>query len=77
MYIFPPFIGNKADVKKYKLPTLERPFTSVQVHSANAKSKIIESKFYDIGSGMPGELEKRSCYDPQTLQRMNIHSLIL
>nr|BAK08421.1 putative papain-like cysteine prorease [Plasmodium fieldi] len=47
--------GNKEDVKKYKLPSLERPFTSVQVHSANAKSKIIESKFYDIGSSMPAQ----------------------
>nr|BAK08433.1 putative papain-like cysteine prorease [Plasmodium simiovale] len=47
--------GNKEDVKKYKLPSLERPFTSVQVHSANAKLKIIESKFYDIGSSMPAQ----------------------
>ncbi|GAB65026.1 serine-repeat antigen [Plasmodium cynomolgi strain B] len=47
--------GNQEDVKKYKLPPLDRPFTSVQVHSANAKSKIIESKFYDIGSSMPAQ----------------------
>ncbi|KJP86516.1 hypothetical protein AK88_03807 [Plasmodium fragile] len=47
--------GNKEDVKKYKLPALDRPFTSVQVHSANTKSKIIESKFYDIGSSMPAQ----------------------
>ncbi|VUZ93830.1 serine-repeat antigen (SERA) [Plasmodium vivax] len=74
--------GNKADVKKYKLPTLERPFTSVQVHSANAKSKIIESKFYDIGSGMPaqcsaiatncflsGSLEIEHCYHCTLLEK--------
>nr|BAK08464.1 putative papain-like cysteine prorease [Plasmodium coatneyi] len=55
---------NKEDVKKYKLPPLERPFTSVQVHSANAKSKIIESKFYDIDSSMPAQCDliARNCF---------------
>ncbi|EUD66840.1 hypothetical protein C922_02825 [Plasmodium inui San Antonio 1] len=47
--------GNKEDVKKYKLPSLDRPFTSVQVHSVNTKSKIIESKIYDIDRSIPAQ----------------------
>ncbi|CAA9986777.1 cysteine protease, putative [Plasmodium knowlesi strain H] len=74
--------GNEEDVKKYKLPSLERPFTSIQVHSANAKSKIIESKFYDLGSSMPakcdliamncflkGSLDIEQCYHCTLLEK--------
>ncbi|CAA9986776.1 cysteine protease, putative [Plasmodium knowlesi strain H] len=43
----------KADVRKYKLPSLERPFTSIQVYTADAKEGIIETKNYALGADIP------------------------
>ncbi|SOV20635.1 serine repeat antigen 7 [Plasmodium sp. DRC-Itaito] len=45
------------DVKKYRIPQLERPFTSIQVHTVNTKYGIIESKNYDINSDIPEQCE--------------------
>ncbi|SPJ08319.1 serine repeat antigen 6 [Plasmodium sp. DRC-Itaito] len=41
------------DVRKYKIPTLERPFTSIQVYTANSKAGVIETKNYNIKTDIP------------------------
>nr|BAK08432.1 putative papain-like cysteine prorease [Plasmodium simiovale] len=43
----------KADVRKFKIPQLERPFTSIQVYTADVKSGVIESKNYALGADIP------------------------
>ncbi|SBS81840.1 serine-repeat antigen (SERA) [Plasmodium ovale curtisi] len=43
----------KADVRKFRIPQLDRPFTSIQVYKANVKEGIIESKNYVIASEIP------------------------
>nr|BAK08386.1 putative papain-like cysteine prorease [Plasmodium malariae] len=47
--------GNKVDVKKYKIPVLDKTFSSVQVHTANAEKNLIESKNYHISSVIPDQ----------------------
>ncbi|GAB65025.1 serine-repeat antigen [Plasmodium cynomolgi strain B] len=43
----------KADVRKFKIPQLERPFTSIQVYTADVKAGLIESKNYALGADIP------------------------
>ncbi|CAG9482677.1 unnamed protein product [Plasmodium vivax] len=45
--------GTKADVRKFKLPQLERPFSSIQVYTADVKAGLIESKNYALGADIP------------------------
>nr|BAK08481.1 putative papain-like cysteine prorease [Plasmodium fragile] len=45
--------NTKADVRKFKIPQLERPFTSIQVYTADAKAGIIESKNYALDADIP------------------------
>ncbi|ETW45320.1 hypothetical protein PFUGPA_00214 [Plasmodium falciparum Palo Alto/Uganda] len=45
------------DVKKYKIPKLDRPFTSIQVYTVNTEHGLIESKNYDINSEIPEQCE--------------------
>ncbi|SOV73690.1 serine repeat antigen 7 [Plasmodium sp. gorilla clade G3] len=45
------------DIKKYKIPKLERPFTAIQVYTVNTKHGLIESKNYDINSDIPEQCE--------------------
>ncbi|KYO02994.1 serine repeat antigen 6 [Plasmodium reichenowi] len=42
-----------SDVRKYRIPTLERPFTSIQVYTANSKAGVIETKNYNIRTDIP------------------------
>ncbi|GAB65023.1 serine-repeat antigen [Plasmodium cynomolgi strain B] len=46
---------NKADVRKYRLPNLERPITSIQVHSVMVQEDtvIYTSKDYSIKNDIP------------------------
>ncbi|SOV20074.1 serine repeat antigen 6, putative [Plasmodium sp. gorilla clade G2] len=41
------------DIRKYRIPTLERPFTSIQVYTANPKAGLIETKNYNIRTDIP------------------------
>ncbi|ETW39031.1 hypothetical protein PFAG_00216 [Plasmodium falciparum Santa Lucia] len=42
-----------SDVRKYRIPKLERPFTSIQVYTANSKAGVIETKNYNIRTDIP------------------------
>ncbi|SCL97488.1 serine repeat antigen 3, putative [Plasmodium chabaudi chabaudi] len=67
--------GHKKDVKQFRLPDLSKEPTSIQIFTANAEEKIIESKTYDIDKNIPekcsaisancflgGSLNIESCY---------------
>nr|BAR42446.1 putative papain-like cysteine prorease [Plasmodium vivax] len=51
---------NKADVKKYKVPELERPITSIQVHSVliQEDTVIYKSKDYSVKTDIPEKCEQ-------------------
>ncbi|CAD2096871.1 hypothetical protein YYG_05015 [Plasmodium vinckei petteri] len=48
------------DVRKYRLPQLDRPFTSIQVYKANTKQGIIETKNYVLKNAIPEKCSKIS-----------------
>nr|BAK08452.1 putative papain-like cysteine prorease [Plasmodium hylobati] len=47
----------KADVRKFKIPQLERPFTSIQVYTADVKAGFIETKNYALGADIPAKCD--------------------
>lgn len=49
----PSAASTKADVRKFKIPQLERPFTSIQVYTADVKAGFIESKNYALEADIP------------------------
>nr|BAR42409.1 putative papain-like cysteine prorease [Plasmodium vivax]BAR42422.1 putative papain-like cysteine prorease [Plasmodium vivax] len=51
---------NKADVRKYKVPELERPITSIQVHSVliQEDTVIYKSKDYSVKTDIPEKCEQ-------------------
>nr|BAR42517.1 putative papain-like cysteine prorease [Plasmodium chabaudi chabaudi] len=48
------------DVRKYRLPQLDRPFTSIQVYKANTKEGILETKNYVLKNAIPEKCSKIS-----------------
>ncbi|ETB57082.1 hypothetical protein YYC_04927 [Plasmodium yoelii 17X] len=48
------------DVRKYRLPQLERPFTSIQVYKANTKQGLLETKNYILKNAIPEKCSKIS-----------------
>nr|BAR42532.1 putative papain-like cysteine prorease [Plasmodium chabaudi chabaudi] len=48
------------DVRKYRLPQLDRPFTSIQVYKANTKEGILETKNYVLKNAIPEKCSKLS-----------------
>ncbi|GAW79537.1 serine-repeat antigen 5 [Plasmodium gonderi] len=58
--------GNGTDVKKYRLPKLERPITSIQVHSVIVQGDKVfyKSKDYSINKEIPEKCEQiaSSCF---------------
>ncbi|SCL97322.1 serine repeat antigen 3, putative [Plasmodium chabaudi chabaudi] len=48
------------DVRKYRLPQLDRPFTSIQVYKANTKAGILETKNYVLKNAIPEKCSKIS-----------------
>ncbi|VEV54787.1 serine repeat antigen 4, putative [Plasmodium vinckei vinckei] len=52
--------GVVVDVRKYRLPQLDRPFTSIQVYKANTKQGILETKNYVLRNAIPEKCSKIS-----------------
>ncbi|CAD2085166.1 serine repeat antigen 4, putative [Plasmodium vinckei lentum] len=52
--------GVVVDVRKYRLPQLDRPFTSIQVYKADTKKGILETKNYVLKNAIPEKCSKIS-----------------